>query len=287
MNLERLSLLVCAALAAVGGAYAGPIPPPIPPPQTGTPSYTQDSNLLDFTNGVTNYGTFIGGNLNQYCFPCIPNLGLPEPNLSPTLTYTPTTAILTAAQYPRVVGTELTSNTTLNPIIVQFGAPISNILVFANIDHPTNWDAFQYALYGGNFDTINPSQIDFTLLFDPTGVVGSNPHFTLSSWSGTGPTLVNNALTPGAGGYSGSTGYEAYFNFGSAYQFYGFRASTFGTNNGGESESELSAVAQASATPEPATFTLFGVGLGALAVLRRRFPTHKAKSRFNGPSTSL
>ena len=72
-------------------------------------TYTQDPNLTDFTNGVSNYATFIGGNLNQYCFPCIPDVGTPELTLSSTTSYTPTTAILTAANYPRVIGTNLTS----------------------------------------------------------------------------------------------------------------------------------------------------------------------------------
>ena len=45
----------------------------------------------------------------------------------------------------------------------------------------------------------------------------------------------------------------------------------------------------AAAAPEPTSYELFGVGMGGLAVLRRRrrFSTHKAKVHSNAPSTSV
>jgi hypothetical protein len=282
MNLKRLSLLVCVALAGAGVAHAAGIP--IPPPQTGTPAYTQDTILSDFTDGVTNYGTFIGGTLNQNCtmVGCVSSI-----LLSSTVTYLPDTASLTAPHSSRVVGTELTGNTPLNPIIVQFSAPVSQILVFNSIDHiGFSYDTYQYNVYGGNFDISNPNQVDFTLLFDPILVIGTNnpgtdPNFKLNplnGWSGTGPTLVNNALTPGQGQF-GIIGYEQYFHFSNAYQFYGFRTSTFATNNAGELEQELGAVAEASPTPEPTTWATVLIGFGIVGLqlwCRQRRPSTRS-----------
>jgi hypothetical protein len=213
--------------------------------QTGQPVYTQDSNLSDFTScsgQSVEYGTFIGGTLENVYGPLV--------TLSPTQTYTPTTATMEAALNPRIFGTDPPTN----PLIVQFGTPVSRIVVFDSIDHyGTNWDAFQYQIWGGT--SCGANCINFVPLFDPTGVSGGPANFTLSpaGWIGTGPTLVNNTLTPGLGcvvpasGCGHTTGYEAYFDFTSsgAYQFYAFRPSTFTLNNGGENEAELSAVAEA------------------------------------------
>jgi hypothetical protein len=254
-------LTICTALAGAGWVHAAAITPPAtPPPQKGTPIYSQDTNLNHFTGSVQggDYATFISGYIES-------RFAFTDSSLKP---YTPTTAILTAPAYPRVIGDGTT------PVIVQFTSPVSDIVVFPNLDHVGNngsfgWDSYQYTIYGGN---IVGNVIDFTLLFDPLSVTGiadptgnTDPHFTLGTWSGTGPTLVNSALTPGAGGQGGNLGYEAYFHFGSAYQFYGFGTSTLSTTTG-EVEQELSAVAQVVPTPEPTTWATVLIGFGLVGL---------------------
>jgi hypothetical protein len=65
-------------------------------------------------------------------------------------------------------------------------------------------------------------------------------------------------------------GYEAQFDFGTAYSMYAFGTSTVGMQSG-NNEQELSAVGAASSTPEPGSLVLFGSGLGILAgVIRRK-----------------
>src|SRR5579871_718995 len=106
-------------------------------------TYSQDPTLSDFTSTVTAYATFTG------CASGCP--------------YTPTTAILLAAGYPRVIG-----NTT-SPIFASFSTSTNTIVAFDNIDHPGfGWDVFQYKIYGST----NGSS--YTLLFDPQAVNEAN-----------------------------------------------------------------------------------------------------------------
>ena len=73
----------------LSSAFAGPI-------------YSQDAILSDFTSTVSTYATFAGG-------------------------YTPTTAILSAANYPRVIGH------SANPIFVSFANPTAYPVYRLNI----------------------------------------------------------------------------------------------------------------------------------------------------------
>ena len=226
---------------------------PGPLPQTGgTPIYTHDSNLSDITSCAeqkSGYATFVAGVISQRF-----SLGGGVPYY--TMPYKPKSADLTTTDSPRVIGTD-----GLPPIVVDFGKPVSQILVFPSIDHVgLNWDAFQYNIWGSNAGPFGP----FYPLFDPTSVnPASNSssidqQFTLGAWTGQGPTLVNNTL-PTVRGWSGYVAYEAYFNFASnpsggpytgAYRWYAFRTSTFAKTpqippTALELEQELAAVAEA------------------------------------------
>lgn len=213
-----------------------------------TPIYSQDPTLSHFTSTVTEYATFAGG-------------------------YQPTTAILLAANYVRVVGS------TGNPVDVSFSTATANIVVFDNIDHlGYGWDVFQYKIWGSN------DGVTYTALFDPQTVneanqPNTNAAFTLNTYTGTAPTLLNNTLTPGLGGNSGDIGYEEYFTFSNSYTYFRFTPSTLTlTDPTGENELELSAVGAgvpsqqiiSTAVPEPASSLLVGAGLAALLVSTRR-----------------
>jgi len=145
-------------------------------------------------------------------------------------------------------------------MVVKFSAPVSRILVFPSIDHPgKGWDAFQYSIWGL---TPTGTAVTYTLLFNPTNVIGINdpfeltdPHFTLGQWQGIGPTTVNNWFTPGLSTGNQTIGYEAYFDFGSsnAFQYFAFVAASLSpleiTQAGADHEAELAAVAAADPSP--------------------------------------
>lgn len=255
--------LKCAAAAALLGLGFTPY-------ANATTIYTNDPTLSDFTSTVSSYGTFISGADSA--------LG----SLSTSNTYTPTTAILLAANYPRVDGGALAGNI---PVIVQFGSATSAILAFDNIDHlGFGWDVFQYKILGCtttgsscNSDTGS----NYTALFDPQTVnEANNPSinqaFTLNGFSGTAPTVLNNTLTAGMGSTVGNIGYEEYFTFTNSYSYFEFVPSTL-TLNTGENELELSAVGIATpsqvilntAAPEPVSALFIGAGLALLAAGRR------------------
>jgi hypothetical protein len=227
-------------LAVAGAAHAGPI-------------YTQDPNLSDFASPTTSFSTF-----SNYAAGDVPGP-----------TYTPTFATLSAGL--RVyAGTFAASGlpASNNWILATFSAPVSQILVFPNIDHPdVAYDGYQYQIYGSN------DLATWTPLFDALTATGSTPHFTLGSFTGTAPSVVNNTLTPGAGP-GGTVGYAANFSFGTAFKFYAFGASTEAINSG-NADQEFSAVssvpAASPAVPEPSASFLFATGLiGLLACSRRR-----------------
>ncbi len=130
---------------------------------------------------------------------------------------------------------------------------MSKIVVFPNIDHfGSPYDGYQYQIYGSNnYGSEFPT---WTPLFDATSVNGAGEPFTLGTFTGTAPSSVNNVLTPGAGP-GGTVGYIAQFQFGTAYKYYAFGASTvaFAQTN---PDQELSAVgATSSFTTPPQTLT--------------------------------
>jgi hypothetical protein len=254
--------LKCAAAAVLLGLGLTPY-------ANASTIYANDPTLSDFTSTVSSYGTFISGFDSA--------LG----NLSTSTTYTPTTAILLAANYPRVIGGAQIGS----PVIVRFGSATSAILAFDNIDHlGFAWDVFQYKILGCtttgsscNSDTGS----NYTALFDPQTVneannPGINQAFTLNGFSGTAPTVLNNTLTSGLGSIQGNIGYEEYFTFANSYSYFEFVPSTL-TLNTGENELELSAVGIATpsqvildtAAPEPVSALFVGAGLALLAAGRR------------------
>jgi hypothetical protein len=182
--------------------------------------YTSDATLADFTNPITNWASFNSASSSDM-----------------TLPYTPTAAILDTGD--RVVGS------STQAIVVQFSAPVSRIRVFPNIDHyGSSFDGFQYSI-SGSTDGVN-----WTPLFDATSVTGTGEPFTLGTFIGTEPNVVNNVLTnasstgtgTGGVGTGGTIGYVAEFVFSQAYTYYSLGPSTVATNSG-NADQELSGVA--------------------------------------------
>jgi hypothetical protein len=188
--------------------------------------YNSDGTLSDFTNPITTYATFLAYAPNA---PNGPALGL-ESDMA--LPYTPTAGILATGDRVDPTGSD--------PIIVSFPSPVAGIRVFPNIDHAgSSFDYFQYSISGSN-DGVN-----WTPLFDATGVNGSGATFTLGTFTGTEPNVVNNVLTDGVSvgvGPGGDVGYETDFVFSQAYTYYSFGPSTVAVN-AGNADQELSGVA--------------------------------------------
>lgn len=209
-------------------------------------TYTSDSNLSDFTAGVSNYATLSNFSSGDVASP-----------------YTPTSA--TIASGLRVYGGgSLTGLSAGNDwILATFSNPVSSLRVFPNIDHlGASYDGYQYTVEGSNDLT------SWTPLFDAVTANGAGEPFTLGTFTGTAPTTVNNVLTPGAGP-GGTVGYIADFNFGGSYKYYAFGASSLAFTSG-NSDQELSGVAGI-AVPEPGVWTLMLIGAGLTGVsLRRR-----------------
>ena len=203
--------------------------------------YTADTNLSDFTAGVSEYATFLSAGTFYTNDILMGNA--------------PTTATIEAGK--RVVGD---GNT--NPIIVSFSSAVSNIRVFANMDHlGAAFDGYQYSILGSNDNET------FTPLFDALTANGSGEPFTLGSFTGTAPTTVNNIVTGSV--FNGQqTGYIADFSFSNAYKYYEFGASTLAIGMG-NADQELSAVATV-AVPEPETYGMMLVGIGMLGFMVRR-----------------
>jgi hypothetical protein len=216
----------------------------VAPSWAGTITYTSDPSIADFTSTITQYATFSnfsGGDV--------------------TSPFTPTSAELAANGFRVFAGGAITGlPPTNNWILASFSSPVSQILVFPNIDHfGSAFDGYQYTIQGSN-DGLN-----WTPLFDALTVNGVGEPFTLGTFTGTAPSSVNNVLTPGAGP-GGTVGYEANFTFGTAYQFYAFGASTeaFTALN---TDQELSGVGT---VPEPTTVLLLAIALPGLLAVKRR-----------------
>lgn len=205
--------------------------------------YTNDPNLADFASATTNFATLSNFHAGDVSSPY-------------TTTFSSLSMGLRAyggGSLPGLPGTDW--------ILATFSRPVSDIRVFPNIDHVTSgFDGYQYDIFGSNNATT------WTPLFDVLTVTGSSPRFTIGSFTGTAPALVNNVLTPGAGP-NGTVGYIADFDFGAAYKFYAFGSSDVAVDSGNKDQ-ELSGVADMT-VPEPATWVMFLVGFGALGLMMR------------------
>ena len=215
----------CTITASQGGN--GNYLPAVPVAQMFTVNtlYTSDTNLADFTAGILAFAQFDAGS------------GLVFDGPEPGLPYTPTASSLNGSPTSKTAY-RVYPDETNPPIVVEFPTAVSKIRVFPNIDHPGDaYDGYQYAIYGctdaaGTNCTLQP-------LYDPTAVIGSGEGnccapFTLVSFTGTAPFQVNNVLTDGVNsgiGPGGVLGYEADFQFSTAYQYYKFTASTVAKGN--------------------------------------------------------
>ena len=238
-------------------------------------TYTSDTNLADFK--VSSYGTFSNFTSGDVSSP-----------------FTPTSTEV--AEGLRVYGGGSLSGLPANNnwILVTFVNPVSSILVFPNIDHyGSAYDGYQYQIWGSN------DQVCWTPLFDALTVNGTVEPFTLGTFVGTPPSTVNNVLTPGAGP-NGIVGYEAQFNFATAYRYYAFGASTvaFAQGNPDQEFSAVGAVSPAPFAAVPAaaadgnvvscdanfTPTTLSSGLSGPSGLVYRHPTNDLVVAQNGSS---
>jgi len=205
-------------------------------------TYSQDTNIHDFSSTVSKYATFMSNN------------------------FTPTSAEIEGNNPIRVVGSDVT---------VDFGAgnQVSQIVVFNNIDHiGYAWDAFQPYRISGSNDNITFTQFTDAFSATPADVPGVDQHFELTSYNG--PFVwINNTIS------NNHLGYETYLDFSSfgSFRYYKFSYSTLTHDhiNSGEWEVELSGVgAGVAPAPEPGSLLLVGSGLTGLGgLLRRRFCT--------------
>jgi hypothetical protein len=198
--------------------------------------YTADPNLPDFLHGsYATLSNFFAGDVS-----------------SP---YTPTNTTVNEGLRVYDGGSLTGLSSGNNWILATFSSPTATIEVLPNIDHfGAAYDGYQYTIEGSNDGTT------WTPLYDTLTVAGVGEPFTIGTSTGTAPWRVNNVLTPGAGP-GGTVGYEAFFNFGTAYKWYAFGASTEAFN-AGNSDQELSGVL--TGVPEPATWALMLLGFMGL-----------------------
>jgi hypothetical protein len=232
--LNKILILACLSTVAISFGNT---------PKANAQTYTSDPRISDFTSQVSMYGTFSNYTQGDITTP----------------TFTPTSAELSSNGFRVFLGGTVTGLAGSNWILVSFSSPVSSILVFPNIDHLEEpYDGYQYSIIGSN-DSWN-----WTPLFDAMSVGGPRPPYTLTGFTGTAPSIVNNVLTGGC--TNGCVGYEARFDFGAPYLYYAFGGSTFASTR--NFDQELSAVGS-TATPEPGSMVLIGTGLWLIAWRRK------------------
>jgi len=206
-------------------------------------TYTSDPNLSDFLTGNGSYATlsnFSGGTASPY---------------------TPTDASISSGTRAYAGGSITGLPTNNNWILATFSNATADIRVFSNIDHfGSAYDGYQYTIEGSNDLT------HWNFLFDATSVSSSGEPFTLLASNGTAPTTVNNVLSPSGG----AVGYIADFDFGTAYNYYAFGASTVAFAQGNPDQ-ELSAVSTIpGAVPEPSTWAMLLLGFAGIGFMAYR-----------------
>lgn len=147
------------------------------------------------------------------------------------------------------------------------GGPISTVFVAQ--------DVMEYSVWGSQDGNA------FTLLSDVTGfnINGGGAGLPTYTFAGTAPSIV---FRGGSTEFGVLNAYTREYTFGTAYRYYGVRASTvtLGFNNGVFDQSqfdgdpELDAVLAAAGpvlnVPEPETYAMMLAGLGLLAFAARR-----------------
>jgi hypothetical protein len=209
--------------------------------------YTSNGNIADFLNGsFATFSDFTSGDVS-----------------SP---FTPTKSGVEAVGNRVYGGTATGAGLPTTPgenfILATFSSPTSHIEIIPNIDHPEPaYDGYQYSIYGWDGSTFVP-------LYDTLTVAGASPPFTIGSFTGTAPSLVNNVETPSASNPNGAPGYEAFFTFGSAYSVYALGPSTEAFSSG-NTDQEFSAVLTG-VVPEPSTWAMMLLGFVGLGFAGRR-----------------
>ena len=216
--------IAVALCASVGGAHAT--------------VYTSDTNIAHFLNG--NFATF-----SDF------TSGFSPPTFTPTKAGVE--AVGNRVYNGTAAGPGLPTNPGENFILATFSSPTKTIEIIPNVDHPVqSFDGYQYTIYGWNGSS-------FVGLYDTTSVVGG-PNFTIGSSFGA-PTSVNNVLTPSVSNPAGDPGYEAFFNFSSAYSVYALGPSTVAFQSG-NLEPEFTAVL--TGVPETSTWAMMLLGFASL-----------------------